>query len=156
MVGLLTASSLVFLLVMATIQYRHMRLYDRESAAAFRKSNLLVRQSVMESQAQAMDKALTFVLNFDELAEFVAAPEKSDAKMVVSGSFLSLQEQKISRLTVYDKDFNILLQTTAEGAVPRSARLPGHLQPPFQKAAETFANIDLPSGKRRKGGKCGR
>ena len=151
MVGLLTASSLVFLLVMASIQYRHMRFYDRESAAAFRKSNLLVQQSVMERQVQAMDKALTFVLNFDELAEFVADPGSGNAKMVVSGSFLSLQEQKVSRLTVYDKDFNILFQTTAEGVVPRSARLPGHLQPSFLKAAREFANITYFRGGEGKG-----
>ena len=72
-------------------------------------------------------------------------------KWWVSGSFLSLQEQKVSRLSVYDKDFNLLLQTTAEGVVPRSARLPGHLQPSFRKAAETFANITYLRGSEGKG-----
>lgn len=139
--GLFAASCLVFLLVMTLIQFRMMGLFDQESASTFRRSNLLVQQSVLERQTPNLNKALNYVLFLDELLEFVEDPADDNAKMIVGGSFLSLEEEnKISRLAVYDRDYRIIAQFTSDGVPARQKALPQSLRTTYNECAETYEN----------------
>jgi len=69
----------------------------------------------ISSQQPILEKAITNVLNTDETAGFLVKPDDDTAKMVLSGIFLSLQEEGIVRLAVYNAKLQILLQQNTEG-----------------------------------------
>ncbi|MHC1742596.1 MAG: methyl-accepting chemotaxis protein [Syntrophobacteraceae bacterium] len=141
LIGLWVFTSIVLLSVMAVMQYRNLQLSNREYAAAVRKSNLLVEEGVLKQQRQNIDKALTLILNFDEVARFLSDPTDARAKAVVAGMLLSLEKSGICRLTFYGKDHDILAQYGIKDLPLRKGKLPEHLGAEYRKAASDFSFV---------------
>ncbi len=91
----------------------------------------------ISSQQPILEKAVTNVLNTDETVTFLTAPQNAEARMVLDGLFLSLQEENITRFLLYDANFKILMQQ-ADDLSPYSTTLPENLLPLFKKAADDF------------------
>ncbi|MBU0945198.1 MAG: HAMP domain-containing protein [Proteobacteria bacterium] len=100
-------------------------------------ADTIALNGAISSQQPRIEKALTNVLNTDELLNFIENPKDSSSKMVLDGLFLSLQEQQIVRFIVYDVNYRILLQH-ARNLPPYFSPLPNNLQPLFRMAAEDF------------------
>jgi len=92
----------------------------------------------ISSQQPILEKAVTNVLNTDETVRFLTKPEDDSARMVLSGIFLSLQEQGIARFVVYNANYTILLEQKKENLPVYAVNLPKHLQPLFQQAEKDF------------------
>jgi methyl-accepting chemotaxis protein len=92
----------------------------------------------ISSQQPILEKAITNVLNTDETVEFLTNPENGSAEMVLSGIFLSLQEQGIARFVVYNANHRILLQQKKEELPAYTTKLPENFQPLFQQAEKDF------------------
>ncbi len=100
-------------------------------------ADTIALNGAISSQQPLLEKALTNVLNTDELVSFILNPQDPSSKMVLDGLFLSLQEQQVVRFIIYDVNYTILLQQ-AENLPLYADRLPQNIQPLFQKAAQDF------------------
>ncbi len=85
-----------------------------------------------------LEKAITNILNTDETVTFLTDPGNSSAKMVLSGIFLSIQEQGIARFVVYDSNLDILLEQKKEDLPAYIRQLPQHYYPLFKQAETDF------------------
>jgi methyl-accepting chemotaxis protein len=141
-ISLFSASCLLLLLVTAWMQYRHMELSDSESARAFRKSNLLVQQSVLTQQNRILDEALIYILNYAEVTKLAENPRDDNARLIVSGMYTSLEQEKnMTRFIVYDKEFQVIAQHHEKSLPDRSNRLAGNLEPLFRESAAKLNNV---------------
>ena len=105
--------------------------------ASMHIGDTIALNGAISSQQPILEKAVTNVLNTDETLTFLASPENAEARMVLDGLFLSLQEEKITRFLLYDPDFTIVMQQ-ADNLPPYPTTLPANLLPLFKKAAEDF------------------
>lgn len=94
----------------------------------------------ISNQQPILEKAVTNILNTDETVRFLTDAADDSAKMVLSGIFLSLQEQGIARFVVYDINYKILLQHKMDELLAYTAKLPENFQPLFQQAEKDFEN----------------
>lgn len=92
-------------------------IYDQGTEALKQERNrtmhiadIIALNGAISSQQPRIEKALTNVLNTDELLSFIENPQDPSSKMVLDGLFLSLREQQIVRFVIYDSNYNILLQ----------------------------------------------
>ncbi len=92
----------------------------------------------ISNQRPVLEKAITNILNTDETVSFISNPEDSNAKMVIEGMFLSLQEQGISRLVAYNANFKVLLQQQKENLPAYTTKLPTTLEPLFKQSEKDF------------------
>lgn len=92
----------------------------------------------ISNQRPILEKAVTNVLNTDETVRFLTDSADDDAKMVLSGIFLSLQEQGIARFVVYNANYKILLQQKRDELLAYPTQLPESFQPLFQQAEKDF------------------
>jgi methyl-accepting chemotaxis protein len=92
----------------------------------------------ISNQQPVLEKAITNILNTDETVSFISNPEDSNAKMVLEGMFLSLEEQGVARLIAYNANFKILLQQQKEKLPTYINTLPGKLEPLFKQAEKDF------------------
>ena len=88
----------------------------------------------ISNQKPILEKAVTNVLNTDETIRFLTDSADDSAKMVLSGIFLSLQEQGIARFVVYNANYKILLQQKREELLAYTVKLTENFQPLFQQA----------------------
>ena len=100
-------------------------------------ADTIALNGAISSQQPLIEKALTNVLNTDELVSYIQNPQDSTSKMVLDGLFLSLREQQVVRFIIYDVNYKILLQQT-KNLPPYPSLLPQNTQALFQQAAEDF------------------
>ena len=140
-IALFVASFVSFFVLMAFMHFRNLEQSRKEIDHGFKRGNLLVLQSIINKQKESVDRALFNILSYDELVQFIQDPQDADAKMVIQGLFISLETEQISRFIVYDKNYQVLLQSAIEGLPPRNPNLPPALHPIFQQSAVDLTNI---------------
>ncbi len=108
-----------------------------ERNKAMHIGDVIALNGSISRQRPVLEKAVTDVLNTDETAQLLIDPADSTARIILDGLFISLQEQNIVRFTLYNEQFNIILQQTKN--LPEYAReLPGEMRPLFKQAEEDF------------------
>lgn len=135
------ATALVIVTVLAIlVAYQYASRLEDRIDQALRKGHTLVFSSVMANQNKHLEKTLFELLGFDELIQFVKNPNDQNARMVVSGMFISLQSENIVRICVYDQEMNIIFQQTNKELPARSQPLPETLQKVFALSKSELAN----------------
>jgi methyl-accepting chemotaxis protein len=135
-VGLLTASLLLMLLLTSWISYQNITGAQREIDRGFRRANMQALKSVLAQKRKQMDKVFTNLLSYDELITLIENPKAANARMVMKGVFLSLESENVARFNVYNLNFDLILQNASEGLPRRSDRLPEKFQALFREHGE--------------------
>jgi methyl-accepting chemotaxis protein len=125
---------------MAIMHFRDIQRMDHENNASMRQGYEIALSGVLHRQEMKLDKALTTLLNTFELQDYLVDTSNNDAKMILSGMYLSLEEIGFSRLSIYDKNHNALLQAVDEEHSARTSPLSAYLRPVFKQASEDFLN----------------
>lgn len=110
---------------------------ESERNKAIQQADSIAFNGALDQHRRALEKAGISLINTDELGSFAENHDDANAKMVLEGLFLSLQEEGIARFTLYDNNGSILLQQAKERTL-RTGTLPAALSPVFQAASEDF------------------
>jgi len=94
-IALFAASFVLFLILMSFMHFRNLAQSQTEIDHGFKRGNLLVFQSIINKQKEAADRVLTNILSYDELLQFIVNPQDDNAKMVVQGMFISLENENL-------------------------------------------------------------
>ncbi len=108
-----------------------------ERNRTMRIADTIALNGSLAGQLPQMEKALTNVLNTDELITFMVNQQEASAKMVLDGLFLSLQEEDVVRFVLYDSGYKVILQQSANLPMYPTI-LPKSLQPLFKEAEKDF------------------
>jgi len=128
------------LILMSVMHFRAMGRMEQENNASLRQGYEIALSGVIHRQDMKLDKALTTLLNTFELQDYLLDTNNDDARMILSGMYLSLEEMGFSRLSIYDKNHNALIQSTDEDHPERPSALPGNLHGVFKQSSEDFLN----------------
>ena len=83
--------SLAAILAVTTIMhFRDMHRMENENNASLRQGYDIALSGVIHRQDMKLDKALTTMLNTFELQDYLLDNNNNDAKMILSGMYLSL------------------------------------------------------------------
>jgi methyl-accepting chemotaxis protein len=136
--GLLILPVVFLLPVFFTIYISGTNSLKDERNRTMHSADTIALDGAISKQRSVLDTQMTEVLNTDELAVFLTDRENTETRMIIEGMFLSLKEAKISRLTLYDSQRQIILQQS--GDLPeRTGAIPEELQASFTKAEQDFA-----------------
>lgn len=137
-IGIFLASYFILAAVsfFLTTKLRHGQELERNKA--IQQADQIAFNGALDQHRRALEKAGISLLNTDELSSYAEDHSDDNAKMVLEGLFLSLQEEGIARFTLYDANGNILLQQAKERAL-RTGSIPAALSTIFKKAAEDFS-----------------
>lgn len=138
--GIFFVSIASILILMTVMHFRDIRRMEQENNASMRQGYEIALSGVLHRQNMKLDKALTTLLNTFELQDYLLDTNNNDAKMILSGMYLSLEELGFSRLSIYDKNHNALIQAVDEEHSARTSPLPAYLHPVFKQASEDFLN----------------
>ena len=131
--------SIAFIIaVLFGVQVRERSKMLHETDDALRLASSIAMKGVFLRLDGQLDKQLNSILYSDELLEFLEDQENESAQLVVSGLFLSLEQAGGVRLSVYDKNFRIILQECSDHLPKRSAILPATVKPVFQQSANDY------------------
>ena len=136
--GMITLPVLLLLPVFFFIYTQGTDALTQERNRTMNIGDTIALNGAIAGQRPILEKAITNVLNTDETMSFLSDNENSSAKMVLSGLFLSLQEQGIARFMVYNANYKILLEQKKGNLPGYTAKLPERLQPIFQQAEKDF------------------
>ena len=76
-------------------------------------TNNIALQSTLSSLQPQMERQAMAILNTDELAEYLAAPDQAARqKLILDGIFLTLKEEHIIRYSLYNTSFQPIFQHT--------------------------------------------
>jgi methyl-accepting chemotaxis protein len=125
---------------MSVMHFRDMRRMEMENNASLRQGYDIALSGILHRQDMKLDKALTTLLNTFELQDYLLDNNNDDARMILSGMYLSLEELGFSRLSIYDKKHNALIQSTDEDHLARPSALPEYLYAVFKQSSEDFLN----------------
>lgn len=138
--GIFSLSLAAILILMLAMHFRDIRRMEQENNTSLRQGYEIALSGVLHRQDMKLDKALTSLLNTFELQDFLLDNSNNDAKMILSGMYLSMEETGFSRLSIYDKNHNAILQSVDEEHIARISPLPSYLHPIFKKASDDFLN----------------
>lgn len=138
--GIFFLSLAAILIVMSMMHFRDVQRLDQENNTSLRQGYEIALSGVLHRQDMKLDKALTTLLNTFELQDFLLNTNNKDAKMILSGLYLSLEGAGFSRLSIYDEDHNAILQSVNEEHAAKTSPLPNYLLPVFTKASEDYLN----------------
>ncbi|MEW6428986.1 MAG: methyl-accepting chemotaxis protein [Thermodesulfobacteriota bacterium] len=139
--AIFTFSTLLLFALMSLARQRDVAVLEKRADRALRATNTIALDGVLLKQKTALEKVLTGLLNTDEVNQFVQDPKNAYAEKVVRGQMASLAATGITLMTVYDKDYNVLLRENAGGRVDGSPPLPANLHPVFAESADSFGNV---------------
>ena len=141
-IGIFCVSLILLMLLMSFTNYRSVKQQKALRNDTSRFGNTIALNSILKNRDKALEKVIMNMLNNDELLEYALDPTNANAKMVLEGMFISLeQENNCSRFIVYNADLNIILQKNTEGLFPRPQRLPDYLQKLFTTTAKDFSMV---------------
>ena len=132
------ASFLLLFLVGLFFQYRHSSFLENQIQAAMLESDNNLLQEVLKKQNQIIEKTLSNVIGIKELSTFLLDPSGQNARLIVSGLFLTMKNDNIVRFVVYDKTLKPVLNNAVEALGDRIEFLPDSLKPLFMETAEDF------------------
>jgi len=138
--GIFFLSLVAILILMSVMHFRDMRRMELENDTSLRQGYEIALSGVLHRQEMKLDKALTTLLNTFELEDYLLDSNNDEARMILSGMYLSIEEAGFSRLSIYDKNHNALLQSTDEDHPVRPSPLPEYLHTVFKQASEDFLN----------------
>lgn len=110
---------------------------ESERNKAIQQADQIAFNGALDQHRRTLEKAGISLINTDELSAFAEDHSDANAKMVLEGLFLSLQEEGIARFTLYGPNGTILLQQAKERPL-RSGSLPPALDSIFKDAAKDF------------------
>lgn len=125
---------------MSFMHFRDVRRLEQENDASLRLGYDIAFNGVIHQQDMKVDKALTNMLNTMELVDFLVDPNTEEAKMVLSGMYLSLEEKGFSRMTIYDENYTALIQSFDGEHPARETQLPSDLHSVYKQSSEDFLN----------------
>ena len=141
-IGIFCISLILLMLLMSFTNYRSVKQQKALRNDTSRFGNTIALNSILKNRDKALEKVIMNMLNNDELLEYAQDPSNANAKMVLEGMFISLeQENNCSRFIVYNADLNTILQKNTEGLPPRPQKLPGYLQTLFKNTAKDFSTV---------------
>jgi methyl-accepting chemotaxis protein len=138
--GIFFLSLAAILILMSVMHFRDMRRMELENDTSLRQGYEIALSGVLHRQEMKLDKALTTLLNTFELQDYLLDNNNNDARMILSGMYLSLEEMGFSRLSIYDENHDALLQSTDDDHPARPSPLPEYLHTVFTQASEDFLN----------------
>ncbi len=136
--GMTALPIILFLPVFFVIYNQGTSELKQERNRSMHIGDTIALEGAISNQRPVLEKAITNILNTDETVSFISNPEDSNAKMVIEGMFLSLQEQGISRLVAYNANFKVLLQQQKENLPAYTTKLPTTLEPLFKQSEKDF------------------
>lgn len=138
-IGIFCFSQVVVIVVIALFYTRSVVESEKQLDRAIRKGNLIAMESAIQNCKQSLEKQLISFLNSDEPALFIKNPQDDKLRMLLDGLFISLKNEHIGRMTIYNKSLHVLLQAVSKDSPKRPDILPEYLHPVFQKSAEDFS-----------------
>lgn len=136
-IGLVFISCLILCAVFLTFSIRQNRTIENERNMALQKADQIAMEGTIDRHKIVLEKAAISLLNTDELLEFMADKDNSNAQMVLEGLFLSIQEEGFARLTLYSSAGTNLLEQT-DNRVKRQSNKPDFLNTIYDEAAKDF------------------
>lgn len=100
-------------------------------------SDSIALNGSLDAARPLLEKALTNVLNTDELITFLQNPQDKTAKMILNGLFLSLEEEQIVRFVLYNAQRTVVLQQSVD-LPPYPTALAESMEALFQQAEKDF------------------
>ena len=140
--GIFCISLILLMLLMSFTNYRSVKQQKALRSDTSRFGNTIALNSILKNRDKALEKVIMNMLNNDELLEYAQDPGNANAKMVLEGMFISLEEENnCSRFIVYDADLKTILQKNSEGLPARPQKLPGYLHTLFKNTAKDFSTV---------------
>ena len=140
--GLFCCSSTILLLLMFFIFQQKGVQSQNQAGLLLRKGNTIALNSILENQKKALDKGIVSMLNSDELFAYLEDLNNLEAKIIIEGMFISLEEEnQIGRLNIYNRNQNLIFQKVSDGLPRRPKTLPEHLVPLYNESAKTFSTV---------------
>ena len=140
LIGVFFTAVIVIATIISLVAIRHGSRLEARIDAALQEGRSMVFANVMENRQRQLDKTLFNLADYDELFQLLQSPDDPNARLVVSGMFLSLQSDDVTRMCVYDKDMNMLLHQSSDGLAPQQESLPESLRDIFNTSAAEFTN----------------
>ena len=136
--GMTALPIILFLPVFFVIYNQGTNELKHERNRSMHIGDTIALDGAISNQRPVLEKAITNILNTDETLSFISDPKDSNAKMVLEGMFLSLEEQGIARFVAYNANFKVLLQQQKGDLVAYTTKLPTDLEPLFKQAEKDF------------------
>lgn len=127
----------LILLAMGIYTHRASVLSKKECVTQLRKLDLLALKTVMSEDDIHLNKILLSLINQDVIYDFLESGDKN-ALLILRGSFLSMAAKNIIRFSVYDKNFNVLIEEKNEELGAERHVLPQEYQNLFKKMEENL------------------
>lgn len=137
--GIFAISSTSLLLLAAFMFFNNSKHLKAQIDTALRKANKVALDSVIKNLDNQLNKELTSLMNTDELIAFASDPSDTDAKTILEGTFLSLEEKHFVRFIIYNKKFETIFQVKSDYLPERAQTLPPYLHSIYNKCAQDFA-----------------
>jgi hypothetical protein len=136
---LFSVSFLMLFSIFLIFQYRHSTFLENQIQASLQDADNNLLQGTLKKQNQVLEKTVSSAVGFKELTTFLLDPSSKNARLIVSGLFLSMKNDNIVRFVVYDKDMKIILHNASDEFGERTDPLPASLQSVFQESAKDFS-----------------
>ena len=133
--GCFIATITTISLVLMAVYFVDTSRLQGEVKGNLRQADSIALQGVLDQQQTLLAKHLTSVLNTDELVTALQGDEQG--KTILAGLFLSLAEANCQRMTIYDKNRQVLLQEKKDGVISRTD-IPAYVGTIFDKTATDF------------------
>jgi methyl-accepting chemotaxis protein len=138
--GLLLGTSLLVTIIILAVCSRKTASLTARMKDSLRQGNLIALNSAIKKQNMFLDGQLIKLLDSEEIVTFIQDPGNKEARLIIDGLFISLEEENIIRCIIYNRDYSVIHQIHSSGLSSRSSQLPIHIQPIFKKSAEEFTS----------------
>ncbi len=140
-IGIFCISQFLMLILIGFVLYISVTQQKQMTEDATVSGHAIAMKSILTHRDAALEKAILSLLNNDKLVEF-ALNRDGNARMIIEGAFLSLEQQNnCCRMTIYSKDLEVLIQNRSKDLPPRESRLPPYLHDLFQGTGKDFSIV---------------
>ena len=135
--GLVGLSMLLLLLTFVFVHQRAVGILEKDRNQARYMANTIALDGAIREQGKHLEKQITDVLNTKELLSFLENPTNQEARMIMSGLFLTLSGKNIARFSIYSASHQVILEEAGKRP-KRNPALPNELKRIYEEAAKDF------------------
>jgi len=138
-IGIFCVSQFLMLILIGFVLYISVTQQKQMTEDATVSGHAIAMKSILTNRDAALEKAILSLLNNNKLVEYVLDRD-SNARMIIEGVFLSLEQQNnCCRMTIYSKDLEVLIQNRSKDLPLRGSTLPSYLHDLFQGTGKDFS-----------------